>query len=132
MQLTIPLIQNTFSISLVKKIKQKAVAAPMNCTWHDVEKYQMQKFPNKTISKRYIWSRVQHLKKYFKNSVESYDDLMLKYDALDQPVLHPLYTVSMAHDDTYEYVPYFPCTGDIPSQHVPTYAQYLYLSLIHI
>ena len=109
-----------------KKIIQRAVAAPMNCTWHDVEKYQMKKFPNKTISKRYIWSRVQHLKKYFKNSVESYDDLLLKYDALDEPVLHPLYTINMAHDDTYEYIPYDPCIGDVPMPHAPVYTMYLH------
>ena len=95
----------------------------MDCTWHDVEKYQMKNFPNKSISKRYLWSRIQHLKKYFKNSVEPYDDLLLKYDALDQPVLHPLYTITQAHDSTYEYVPYQMCTDIIPNP--PVYTQYL-------
>ena len=98
----------------LKNIQQNLVKSPMDCTWYDVEKYQMKKFPNKTISKRYLWARIQHLKKYFKNSVEPYDDLLLKYDALDQPVLHPLYTVSMAHDGTHEYLPDNPCTGEIP------------------
>ena len=66
-----------------------------------------------TISNKKLWSITQHKKSYYKGRVPEYDDLLLKYDTNDNPVLHPLlnlYQIYIHHpeqsDDEVE------CTDD--------------------
>ena len=51
--------------------------------------------PNKkSFSKRKLWAIIQHKKRYLNNTVPEYDGLILKYDHQDDPVLHPLFSIS--------------------------------------
>ena len=51
--------------------------------------------PNKkTFSKRKLWAIIQNKKRYYQGIVPEYDDLFLKYDHNDDPVLHPLLSLT--------------------------------------
>ena len=62
-------------------------------TWNKNILNNVMQSPLSSIKKRSLWARIQHFKNYFKDSVPSYDDLLLKYDENDNPILHPLYSL---------------------------------------
>ena len=79
----------------------------------------------RNIRKRVLWARIQHLKRYLKDTVPGYDDLLLKYDEDENPVLHPLYNLDQAYDDTSEYTDSYFCDIDDISE-PESYTQYIH------
>ena len=83
-----------------------------NGTWEKGKMTSMIHPSLRNIRKRLLWARIQHLKRYLKDTVPAYDDLLLKYDKDENPVLHPLYNLEQAYNDTSEYTNGLICEED--------------------
>ena len=66
----------------------------------------------KTISNNKLWAIIQHKKSYLQDTVQDYDDLMLKYDSNDDPVLHPLLNFEQVYIKHLREYKDNECTGD--------------------
>ena len=55
------------------------------------------------ITNNQLWAKIQYTKQGIYSTVPAYDDLLLKYDKYNQPVLHPLFNLQQVYKNELHY-----------------------------